>query len=172
MVSRIENLGAIQMTQDEHARYLGKLVANFQSLEFILRAFLQQLPTAPPVGLAHGTDIYSFPVGREVPENELTNFDSLGQLVKKFNSEMKRRGLNEIDEHLIAVRDALAHGRVSAANPNDEMRLLKFSKPKNGRVRVEFNEVMSAAWFKGQLIRVHEAILAVQRHLAQSQDNY
>lgn len=147
MVLRIQNLRAIQMTQDEHARYLGKLVANFQSLEFILRAFLQQLPTAPPFGLAHGTDIYSFPVGTEVPVNELTNFDSLGQLIKKFNSEMKRRGLNKIDEDLIAVRDALAHGRVSAPNPNDEIRLLKFSKPENGRVRVEFNEVMSAAWF-------------------------
>jgi hypothetical protein len=96
----------------------------------------------------------------------------LGQLIKKFNSEMKRRGLNEIDEHLIAVRDALAHGRVSAPNPNDEIRLLKFSKPENGRVRVEFNEVMSAAWFKGQIIRVREAILAVHRlHIAQSQDN-
>ena len=105
------------MTQEEHARYLGGLVSNFQSLEFILRAFLQQLPTAPQFGLAHGTDIYSFPVGAELPLNELTSYDTLGELVKKFNSEMNGNEASKIDVTLVALRDALAHGRVSAAVP-------------------------------------------------------
>ena len=153
------------MTLDEHARYLGGLVVNLQSLEFILRAFLQQLPTAPPFGLPPGTDIYSFPVGAEVPLNEVTNYDSLRRLIKKFNSEMEKRGVDQIDETLVRLRDAVAHGRVSTADPMAEMRLLKFSEPKNGHVCVEFNEVMSSAWFKEQTRRVGQAILAVQRHL-------
>ena len=127
------------MTLDEHARHLGGLLGNFQSLEFILRAFLQTLPNARPIGVPHGTDLYSFPVGADLPENELTSYDSLGQLIDKFNAEMKKRGLAIIDKSLIDVRDALAHGRVSASSVTDTLRLLKFSKPADGRVRVTFN---------------------------------
>jgi hypothetical protein len=85
------------MTPDEHKKNLGGLVVNFQALEFILRAFLQGLPTARPIGIPPGIDIYSFPVGTELPENEMTSYDALGQLIYKFNSEMKKRGLCEID---------------------------------------------------------------------------
>jgi hypothetical protein len=34
------------MTLEEHATHLGGLVSNFQSLEFLLRAFLQKSPPA------------------------------------------------------------------------------------------------------------------------------
>jgi hypothetical protein len=58
------------MTADEHYKLLGKLVANLQSLEFILRGFLQELPSARPIGIPYGADIYSFPVGTELPESQ------------------------------------------------------------------------------------------------------
>lgn len=151
------------MTLDEHARHLGGLVGNFQSLEFILRAFLQTLPNARPIGVPHGTDLYSFPVGTDLPENELTSYDSLGQLIDKFNAEMKKRGLTIIDKSLIDVRDALAHGRVSASSVTDTLRLLKFSKPVNGRVRVTFNEQLTEQWFVAQKKRVNEAIQSVAK---------
>src|SRR5919109_181539 len=108
------------MTLDEHAKHLGGLVGNFQSLEFVLRAFLQGLPTARPIGIPQGTDIYSFPVGAELSENELTSYDSLGDLIDKFNAEMKRRGLSGIDPKLVEG-DALAHGRVSAPSMSDNL---------------------------------------------------
>ena len=149
------------MTLDEHARQLGGLVGNFQSLEFVLRAFLQELPTARPIGIPRGTDIYSFPVGTELPENEMTSYESLDQLIYRFNSEMKKRGLPEIDRTLVEVRDALAHGRVSAASMNDNLRLLKFDRPVNGRVRVTFNEQLNESWFITQRKRVYEAIQSV-----------
>jgi hypothetical protein len=151
------------MTLDEHARQLGGLVGNFQSLEFVLRAFLQGLPTARPIGIPRGTDIYSFPVGTELPENEMTSYESLDQLIYRFNSEMKKRGLPEIDRTLVEVRDALAHGRVSAASMNDNLRLLKFDRPVNGRVRVTFNEQLSESWFVTQRKRVYEAIQSVAK---------
>jgi hypothetical protein len=153
------------MTADEHAKQLGGLVGNFHSLEFILRAFLQQLPTARPIGIPHGADIYSFPVGTELPESELTSYDSLRELIEKFNREMGRRSLPGVDETLVEVRDALAHGRVSAADPSDTLRLLKFSKPQNGRVRITFGETMTAAWFQTQKQRVLDAIHAVAQDL-------
>jgi hypothetical protein len=112
------------MPLDQHAIQLGGLVASFQSLEFLLRLFLQKLPSARPLGIPHGTDVYSYPVGTELPESELTSYDSLGQLIDKYNAEMRRRGHLQIDPTLVEIRDALAHGRVSAGTIDENLRLL------------------------------------------------
>jgi hypothetical protein len=144
------------MTLDEHARQLGGLVGNFQSLEFLLRVFLQG--SAPLDGIPYGTDIYSFPIGTVLPENELTNYDSLGKLIRRFNAEMTVQGRPEIDGSLVEVRDALAHGRVSSDAEDKDLRLLKFSRPKNGKVRVTFNEELTDVWFASQKKRVVEAV--------------
>ncbi|MBI3248042.1 MAG: hypothetical protein HYZ50_16175 [Deltaproteobacteria bacterium] len=146
------------MTLDEHALNLGGLFGNLQSLEFLLRGFLNRLSGARPIGVPYGTDIYSFPVGTELPENDLTSYDSLSLLVAKFNQEMKCRGTPEIDEKIVELRDALVHGRVSAAIQDESLRLLKFDEPKNGTVRITFNEVMTEEWFKEQKGRVYAAI--------------
>ena len=138
---------------------------NFQSLEFALRAFLQTLPSARPLGIPHGIDIYTYPVGTELPESELTSYDSLGKLIDKFNAEMNARGLSGIDPRLVEIRDALAHGRVSSASIDDNLRLLKFDKPLNGKVRITFNEKMTEAWFAAQTKYVYEAILLVAKNM-------
>ena len=146
------------MSRDEHFIRLGKLVANYQSLEFLLRVVLQSLPSARPLGIPHGVDVYSFPVGSKLPESEITSYDSLGQLISKYNKEMARRQLPLIDNTLVAVRDALAHGRVSAPTLNGTLRLLKFGERTNGLVPVAFNVEMSARWFSSQTRRVYDAI--------------
>ena len=154
------------MTSDEHYKLLGKLVGNFQSLEFILRMFLQ-LASARPIGIPYGTNMYSSPVGAELPECAFTSYDTLGALIKKFNTEMDARRLSTIDVSLVVLRDALAHGRVSSSTPDGTMRLLKFSEPKKGRVRVVFNQEMTKAWFDAQIERVREAIRAVSNVMPQ-----
>jgi len=152
------------MTLDEHVRHLGGLVANFQSLEFILRAVLQASPSARPIGIPHGTNIYSYPVGAELPLNELTSYDSLGELIAKFNSQAAQLGLPAVDATLVEIRDALAHGRVSADVIENDLRLLKFSKPDDGSVRVTFNERLSSEWFTNQKKRVIRAIELVHKN--------
>jgi len=152
------------MTLDEHCNRLGRLMGNLQSLEFSLRAFLQSLPSARQIGMPHGTDFYSFPVGYELPENEITSYDTLAALISRFNAEMAKRGEPALDMTIVDVRDALAHGRVSASAPDGTLRLIKFSRPdKRHRVRVVFNEEMTKAWFRDQIGRVHKAILAVHK---------
>jgi hypothetical protein len=141
---------------------LGRLVSNLQSLEFVLRAFLQE---GHPMGVPEGTDIYSYPVGTDLPENEFTGYDTLGRLIDKYNDQAARQGLRPIDKTLVDIRDALAHGRVSAAEQNDNLRLLKFSKPVNGRVKVVFNETLTSAWFIVQTKRVSDAIVSVHERL-------
>lgn len=152
------------MTPDEYAQRLGRLVGNLQSLELALRAFLQQLPSARSFGLPYGTDVYAFPVGSEIPENEFTSWDTLGQLLSRFNEEMRRQARPAI-EHvgLVALRDALAHGRISAASDGGDLRLLKFSRPNSGRVRITFNQCMTLVWFESQLAMTYAA-LSVVRH--------
>ncbi len=113
----------------------------------MLRIFLRRLPIARPIGIPRGTDIYSFPVEKDLPDNGLTSYDSLGALIKKYNKKVNKHGLEQIDEILVYVRDALAHGRVSANDINDTLRLLKFSRPKEKRVTVLFNEKMTETWF-------------------------
>jgi hypothetical protein len=153
------------MTLDEHATHLGGLLGNFQSLEFCLRMFLQKLPSARPIGIPYGTDIYSFPVGASLPESEWTNYDSLGQLIDKYNAEGAKQALPPIDRTLVEIRDALAHGRVSAASVTVNLRLLKFSRPTNGQVCITFNEALSSAWFIAQKKRVFDAIETVAKSM-------
>jgi hypothetical protein len=153
------------MTVDEHCKQLGGLLGNLQSLECCLRIFLHHLPDARPLGVPFGTDIYTLPVGSDLPENELTSYESLGELIARYNREvLAHRAREQIDPALVIVRDALAHGRVSTNEENQPMRLLKFDRPRAGRVRITFNEEMTMDWFKKQkqkvllgLKRVHEA---------------
>jgi hypothetical protein len=145
------------MDLDDHARHLGGLIGNFQSLEFLLRIFLSKMPGARPCSAPYGA-IYLSPVGTELPENDITSYDTLGQLIAKFNSEADRQRCTRIDDGLVAIRDALAHGRVSASEVDEHLRLLKFNKPQNGKVRVVFNEELSEDWFTNQKRRVREAM--------------
>ena len=155
------------MTADEHCKLLGRLVGNLQSLEFILRGFLQELPSAREIGIAPGTDLYSFPVGRVLPESEMTSWDTLSVLIEKFNREMRKRGAPGVDVRIVEVRDALAHGRVSSSSPDENLRLLKFSKPSRRRVRIVFNEQMTKAWFEDQIRRAHQAIIVVHKAMVE-----
>lgn len=149
------------MTDEKHFQSLGKLLGNYHTLEFVLRVFLYHQPGATSTGVPHGTDIYSFPVGTELDSCAITNFDSLGELIDKYNAEMQRRHLLKIDRTLVEIRDALAHGRVSASAQDFPLRLLKFSRPHDQRVRIVFNEEMSEVWFETQTKRVFEATQSV-----------
>jgi hypothetical protein len=122
------------------------------------------MPTARSTGLPWGVDVYSFPVGTKLVESELTSFDSLAALIDKVNAELFRQGCSErVDRSLVELRDALAHGRISANAENETSRLLKFNKPNSGRVQITFNQVMSKEWFAEQQKRVFSSIQIVAK---------
>ena len=96
------------------ANNIGSIVINLQSLEFALRLFLDETqghsdsPRNTPLNLA-GLNIDEW-----VPENYFTNYDMLKQLIRKVNNELQKRGLSErIDESLVELRDAIAHGLIN-----------------------------------------------------------
>jgi len=135
---------------------------NFQSLEFVLRAFLWESEKdedkKPKLG--------ELKKGEVVAENAFTNYDSLNELIKKYNQNPKisSAGLN-IDRTIVDIRNAIAHGRVFGKTPTPPQSLLKFSKPKNKYVRVTFSVQLTQGWFNEQLPRVQRAILTVAKAL-------
>jgi hypothetical protein len=147
---------------DKHALPLGRLVGNLQSLEFALRAFLLNNEVALGM-LSHiPRDPNKLTEGDIVPEDAFTNYDNLGELIEKYNHNPRvlAAGLI-IDKSLIGVRDALAHGRISGDAPVPPLKLLKFDKPRNHKVKVTFSVLMTIEWFNEQISRVNKAITRV-----------
>jgi hypothetical protein len=129
---------------DKNALWLGKLLSNFQSLEFGLRAFLTNVEIASGSSFPLSENLYDMNEGDIVPENAFTNYDSLAQLIKKYNSHPKVVSDDlKIDSTLVVVRDAIAHGRVSLETLSSPLRLLKFDEPKNNQVKVKFSIIMT-----------------------------
>ena len=165
-------LGMESNEVDKHALRLGRLVGNFQSLEFALRAFLVNDEIASGDSSAKFANLYDMNGGDIVPENAFTNYDTLSKLIKKYNRHPKilSAGLT-IDKSLVDIRDAIAHGRVSATDPSSSLKLLKFGEPNNKRVEVTFSVLMTKEWFSEQISRVYNAILKVSEANERLQNN-
>jgi hypothetical protein len=149
------------MTGDSHIRNLGKLNGNLHSLEIILRIFLQKQDSTRATRLPYGHDIYDLAVGTELDESVWTNFNTLRTLIDRFNEYAVLNGVASIDKTIVDLRDALAHGRVSALTETFPLRLIKFDKPINKKVRVAFNEELTEHWFQNNINRVYAAISIV-----------
>jgi len=149
---------------DQHASDLGKLVSNLQSLEFALRAFLVNDEIRAGRSFPQSANLNNMDIDDVVPLNAFTNYDTLGQLVRKYNSNrtVSSAGLT-IDGTLADIRDAIAHGRVSASTPSEDLQLLKFSRPRRNEeyVKVTFSAAMTKEWFGEQIRRTHNAVLRV-----------
>lgn len=144
------------MTLDEHASNLGKLITNLQSLELALRQFLCRLNNEAIIVPSIGQ--------KNVLVDHLTNYDSLGALIKKYNNAVCSEYPHFIvDDCVVELRDALAHGRlVSISNPpQPPQRIFKFSRPKNDTVDLVFDEIMDDAWFKKWLGITHDQLSKV-----------
>ena len=147
----------------KHTFYLGKLIANLQSLEFVIRIFLSKLPDSQPMGIPYGADIYSYPVGTKFLQSAVTDYSPLGKLVDRFNTGAMAAGLTQrIAPTIVDIRDALAHGRLSAPASGGEMRIIKFGRPDaEGKVEMTYNELMDHKWFKRHVKQVYEALIIV-----------
>lgn len=145
-----------------YALLLGKIVSNLQSLEFSLRAFLTNNEVAK--GKSFNIDLAKLKVGDQVSVNAFTNYDSLRQCIRKYNGIVARTDPSLcVDETVVDLRDAIAHGRASAPSPTDQLGLLKFDKPNAGSVTVVFAQQMSAAWLSRQCDSVATLVKRVEQ---------
>jgi hypothetical protein len=147
---------------DDRSSKIGKVVTNLQALEFSLRLFLDETQGYPNAKREITINLTGLTVGEWVPENYFTNYDTLNQLIRKVNAELQSRGLSEqIDESIVELRDALAHGRVLANHPDGPFRILKFSKPMNGKTRVTVSVEMTSDWLSQQVKRTANEVLKI-----------
>jgi hypothetical protein len=79
-------------------------------------------------------------------------------LIKKANNLLQEHNAPLLDEGLVEIRDALAHGRIASLKDEERLRLIKYSRPINGQVQVTFNEVLDEHWFMVNKRRVRDAI--------------
>jgi hypothetical protein len=133
--------------EDELLYLIGKLYTNLQSLEYLLRGALYEIASPPHNPLKYGEDINSFKIGDRLPENALTDYSTLGQLINRFNSEIAKNDKTLfINSDIITLRDALAHGRCSSNLIDNCFTLVKFDKPINSNVNLTFLQKLTSEW--------------------------
>jgi hypothetical protein len=151
----------------DHALRLGKLLGNLQSLEVLLRVYLLKVGAGSTAGHVTKKPYWDLVVGEIVDDDEFSNFDTLGQLVEKYNQDIAiREPALAVDTRMIAVRDLLAHGRIAAtAEDSTTLKAVKFKKPQGGKAEVSVSVLMDDAWFDtniaccgAQLVNVSSAI--------------
>jgi hypothetical protein len=69
-----------ELKMNDTASKLGKIVSNLRSLECLLRMFLKEAN-----GESSSTQYFNLKINDEVSEDSFTNYDTLGQLIKKYN---------------------------------------------------------------------------------------
>jgi hypothetical protein len=139
-------------SSDDTPQGIGKVLSNLQALEFVIRLFLYELKKTDSNLQIQSFDLQSLSAGKWVPETPLTNYDTLGQLIKKLNAELRDRGISsQVDPSVVGLRDAIAHGRVLSLRPEGPFSILKFSKPVNGKVQVTVAVEITPDWFKKQI---------------------
>ena len=139
-----------------HALNLGKLVGNLLTIEMAARMFLAKHEENFQSKVT--TQLSQVSEGDLVESDAFTNPDDLRQTLKKYNKRAPDALAIPVNE-IVALRDALAHGRTFGFGEVPHLRLLKFSrKAAEGKYRVELAQDMSETWF-AQNIGVLESAL-------------
>ncbi len=149
------------MNVDEHARNIGGLICNLQSIEFEIRCLLSWANYPEASGLPAGHRLSELSEGNQYLAGTFTNYDSLGQLVSKFNLFADKRNFRKIDTSIVTLRDAIAHGRCASDAGENSFRLIKFSKPSCGRVTVTYNQALDSKWYERQRKLLSDALWAL-----------
>jgi hypothetical protein len=135
------------MEQDDHTRGVGRIITNLEALEFVVRIFLTK---ANDQKLEFPT-----PETTELPVTFVTNYMPLGELIGEYNKTLNpTEQIHRVDDQVIKIRDAFAHGRIYSNSESFPIELYKFSKPKDGKAAVEYAETLTTEWLKekGDLI--------------------
>jgi hypothetical protein len=124
------------MKAEEHTKSVGAIVTNLQALETVIRYFLLK---------ANGQVLdFPKPGAKDTSITYLTDYRSLRGLVRLYNEKLTdAEAQYTVDlEAVLKIRDAFAHGRLVTTSELPAT-LWKFGEPVNGRVPIEFSEVLT-----------------------------
>jgi hypothetical protein len=129
------------MNQDDHAKGVGKIVSNLESLELLIRIYLTS---------ANSQKIeFPTPTTKELPETYITNYMPLDDLVEEYNESLEpEEQIHGVNTEVVKIRDALAHGRIFSLTESFPVTIYKFAKPKDGKAAVDYVETLTTDWLK------------------------
>jgi hypothetical protein len=129
---------------DRQFRYLGRILSELQSIEYLLRWWL---------AIAGGKEvILPSHVGQQLAESPITDYRSLRPLIDDYNSRLNsNEGPYRLDAQIVDIRDALAHGRILAISEEPFFTLYRFSKPVDGRVQTIAIKLLSNDTLEGDV---------------------
>jgi len=160
--SEVEDIDA----HEEENRGIGRLVRAMWQLEFMLRAFLYEREL-PKIGrFATRENFIKSPVGTKLPVNAITDYSSLDQLIRRYNAIVRPASQHlTIDDSVVGIRDALAHGRVVAVGQSEAAELVKYSKPQDAEVFVAYRMTMTPETLRRHGKHVQDQMLIIARAL-------
>lgn len=135
------------MDYKAHLNGVGAIVTNLQAVETVLRRFLVsrfgQCPKFPEPGAQTACRSY------------LTAYVSLGGLIADYHNVLTEQEQNfRIDESIVSLRDALAHGRLVVRGKEPPYELWKFGKSSGSKTDVDFFAVLTEEWLKEKWLLV------------------
>ncbi len=145
------------MESDRADLLLGRLVQNLLRLEVCIRTFLARSQAGATSGNWVFTD-FDAKAGDAVQLCAYTDYDTLGQLIDRYNAIAEANGTPQVPTGIVELRDALAHGRLvrfeRGEGPSERLplSLVKYSKPLKGAqsVTVTYRQELTEEWFSAQ----------------------
>ena len=132
------------MNADDHTLGLGRLMGNLQSLEATIRIFL---------------------TWTDPSKNYIISRDTFGPLVQKYNDQLANNEPYSIDQQVVTIRNALAHGLVFAPSNMSPPLILNMSLPLNLNMSLpltlfhdDLSYEMTVGWFQDQQTLVQDQI--------------
>jgi hypothetical protein len=96
-------------------------------------------------------------VGDKMEDCWLTSWCYLTGLVSAFNERQTKLGLKTIDSGIADLRNAMAHGVITAMDGLETPVCVKFGRSKDDFVQVKEKYVLTLEWLGEQTNRVYEA---------------
>lgn len=137
---------------------LGTLLTNLHVLEYAIRGRLSYEDPAVDGELAANMQVSQVQVGDVVRANSLTSYESLGELIARYNRTLAAIDDVRVDPTVVSLRDVLAHGRLLPLERESSLRLIKFGRSDGAQTVVEFAQTLSHAWFREQITRLEAEV--------------
>lgn len=153
---------------DNYSDGLGKILVNLMALEFSLR---MRLSYDDPKEKRLVTSFHELKVGQSAPINSVTSFESLKDLLNRYNNALCENESNlKVGPDIVLLRDSLVHGRALSETETGDSMLVKFSAIRDGVVRVEFAQTLSPDWIKAHVEMVYSAVIKVHESMKNWRD--
>ncbi len=143
-------------TYDEYKLQLGGLWGNFHTLEFIIRLFLCE-KMGIPIRLPKQGDF-------SIEVTPITKHTTINGLIGEYNKSLSLKEEEfKVEENIIGLRNAFAHGRVFGLAPLPPFRLLNKPVPdKAGKIQnFDFDETLDKKFLGEKIDFVYEQIQKV-----------